>query len=56
MERLKARAERVKTQKGEVRQSPDKIAEHKVKTIQVGDHVRMSDTKAVGEVAKYAME
>ncbi len=53
MERLKARAERVKnTKKERSRQSPDKIAEHKVKTIQVGDHVRMSDTKAVGEVAE----
>jgi DNA mismatch repair protein MutS2 len=53
MERLKARAERIKNRKKDKSQQPsDKITKHVAKTIQVGDHVRMFDTQAVGEVAE----
>ena len=52
MERLKAKAERIKVKKTDKTQNQgEKIKELEVKPIEVGDHVRMADTLAVGEVA-----
>ncbi len=53
MERLRARAVRLKEKKNDKAQRrEDNIKEVETKSIEIGDHVRMTDTLAVGKVAE----